>query len=44
MVYAHDRILFSNKIEYTTTANNNVNDSGNGYVEWKKPYRKAYAV
>ena len=29
-------LLFSNDNAYTTTANNNMNDSHNDYVKWKK--------
>ena len=44
VVCAHHGVLFSNDNAYTTTANNNMNDSHNDYVKWKKSDTKVYSL
>lgn len=40
MVYTHERILTSNKKQWTTIASNSMDMSQNNYTEWKKPDQK----
>ena len=44
VIYPCNGILFSNKKKWTFYISNNIYDSQNDYVEWKKPDKRVHTV